>query len=94
MKMTFPDEYRKIFYGEKYFDVTNYNYGTIWNRLFRANVLIKGLYILDHYILNAYKNMWEDRWHNTLINKFSRSNLMITWIFIYKAVWRRDFKSR
>jgi len=77
MKMTFPNELRKIFYGEKYFDVTTYMYGTIWNRLFRANVLMKGLYLLDHYILNAYKNLWEDRWYNTLINKVSKRNLMI-----------------
>ena len=45
MRMNFPEEYRKIFYGEKYFDVTAYTYGTIWNRLFRANVLMKGLYL-------------------------------------------------
>ena len=77
MKKTFPDEYTKIFYGEKNFDVTSVDYGSIWNRLFRANVLIKGLYLLDHYILNAYKNMWEDRWQNSLINKYSRSSLMI-----------------
>ena len=77
MKMTFPHEYRKIFYGEKYFDVTTYMNGTIWNRLFRANVLMKGLYLLDHYVLNAYKNLWEDRWYNTLINKISKRNLMI-----------------
>ena len=66
----------KISYEKRYFDVTTYEYGTIWNRLIRANVITKGLYLLDTIIYNAYKNMWEDRWWNTLANKFSNSYVM------------------
>ena len=67
----------KISYEKRNFDVTTYEYGTIWNRLIRANVLTKGLYLLDTILFNSYKNMWEDRWWNTLANKFSNSYVMI-----------------
>ena len=76
-KMEFSNEYRKIIYGERKFDVTTFIHGPIWNRLTRANIMTKGLYLLDPFIINAYKNMWDDRWWNSLINKMSFSFLMI-----------------
>ena len=75
--VTFYNNDLKISYKKRDFDVTTYEYGTIWNRLIRANVITKGLYLLDSILLNAYKNMWEDRWWNTLVNKFSKSYVMI-----------------
>ena len=54
-----------------------FGYGTIWNRLIRANVISKGLNFVDEYILNAYKNLWEDRWWNILANYESKNYLMI-----------------
>ena len=73
----FKDFDLKISYEKKNFDITTYEYGTIWNRLIRANVITKGLYLLDTILYNAYKNMWEDRWWNTLANKFVNSYVMI-----------------
>jgi glycosyltransferase involved in cell wall biosynthesis len=73
----FNDFELKISYEKRNFDITTFEYGTIWNRLIRANVITKGLYLLDSIIFNAYKNMWEDRWWNTLVNKFGNSYVMI-----------------
>ena len=75
--VTFYNYDLKISYKKRDFDITTYEYGTIWNRLIRANVITKGLYLLDSIILNAYKNMWEDRWWNTLVNKFSNNYVMV-----------------
>ena len=77
MKGNFPEELETIHYGSSNFDVLTYTYGTTWNRLARTNVFIKSLDLVDHYILNAYKNLWEDRWHNTFLYKFGFSYIMI-----------------
>ena len=80
----FPSKDRKIFYGKRYYNVHRFRYGTIWNRLTRADMFTKGLYYLDEYILNAYKNLFEDRWWNNLANKQSNSFLMVNRIgYIY-----------
>ena len=71
----------KIIYGssniEKYDKFIFNLWGNIWNRLVRANILIKGLYLLNDLTLNIYKNVWEDAWYNTIINKVSYSFLVI-----------------
>ena len=59
---TFSERYRKIVYGRKEYNLLYYAYGPIWNRLTRANIFTKGLDYLDEYILNAYKNLFEDLW--------------------------------
>ena len=70
----------KIIYGSE--NIKKFNnkifkdWGNIWNRLTRANIYIKGLYILNDYILNLYKNMWDDTWFNTIINEVSFSFLI------------------
>ena len=77
-QIKFPENFKKIIYGTRNnFDVTNILYGSIWNRLTRANDFTKGLYLLDDYLLNVRKNLWEDRWINVLINKMSFNYLMI-----------------
>ena len=76
-EMKYNKEFTKIIYGTREFDVTTFEYGTVWNRLIRANIFTKGLYLLDHYLLNVYKNLWEDRWISILVNKISYSYLMI-----------------
>ena len=50
---------------------------TIWNRLVKADIYIKGLYLLENYVLNFYKNVWDDVWQNTIINKVSNSFAII-----------------
>ena len=72
----FPLKDRKIFYGKRKFNIYGFKYGTIWNRLTKAEVFTKGLYHLDEFILNAYKNIYEDRWWNNLANNESNSFLM------------------
>ena len=67
----------KIVSGPKPYDILLYDYGTIWNRLIRANIVTKSLDLIDSYILNAYKNLWEDRWWNVLANFESKNYLMI-----------------
>ena len=77
----------KIVYGRRHYNIYGYRFGTIWNRLVRANIFIKGLDYLDEYILNAYKNLFEDRWWNTLANNASYSYLMINRIgYIYLKI--------
>ena len=48
-------------------------WGNIWNRLARANIYIKGLLLLNKFMLNLYKNVWDDSWYNRIINKVSFS---------------------
>ena len=80
----FPGKDRKIFYGKRYYNIYGFRYGTIWNRLTKADIFTKGLYHLDEYILNAYKNIYEDRWWNNLANNESNSFLMVNRIgYIY-----------
>ena len=57
----FSEEDRKIKYGNRAYSVKGFMYGTIWNRLTKADIFTKGLNHLDNYILNAYKNIYEDR---------------------------------
>ena len=56
-------------YNDKIFNV----WGNIWNRLTRANIYIKGLLLLNDYVLDLYKNVWQDKWLNNLINKVSKT---------------------
>ena len=52
-------------------------WGNIWTRLVRNNIYIKGLLLLNDIILNIYKNVWDDVWCNTIVNKASYSFLVI-----------------
>ena len=73
----YPSRHTKIIYGRPDYDVNEFGYGTIWNRLIRANLFTKALNLIDVHILNAYKDMWEDRWWNDLIDRVSFSNLIL-----------------
>ena len=75
--LIYPPKYTKIIYGTPDYNVHIFGYGTIWNRLVRANIFTKALGLVDEYILNAYKNLWEDMWWNDLVNKVSFSNLIV-----------------
>ena len=85
--------YTKIVYGSnniKKYDEEIFSYwGNIFTRLTRANIILKGLNLLNTTILNLYKNLWEDIWWNKLINEVSYNFLIInrTIYFYYK-----DFK--
>ena len=48
-------------------------WGNIWTRITRANIHFKGIYLLNDYVLNLYKNLWDDVWFNTYIHKVSFS---------------------
>ena len=48
-------------------------WGNIWTRITRANIHFKGIYLLNDYVLNLYKNFWDDVWFNTYIHKVSFS---------------------
>lgn len=50
---------------------------TIWNRLTRSDIYIKGLYLLSNNILNFYKNIDEDKWWSKLADKTSNDLLII-----------------
>ena len=74
----------RIILGYKNYFVKWYTHGTIWNRMIRKNILFKPIKLVDSYILNAYKNLWEDRWWNTFANINSYRNLFINRIgYIY-----------
>ena len=77
VKHPYPKKYTKIIYGRPGYNVHYFGYGTIWNRLIRANIISKGLDFVDEYILNAYKNLWDDMWWNSLVDKASFSNVII-----------------
>ena len=47
----FKENDRKIIYGKRYYGVFGYTYGTIWNRLTKADIFTEGLYHLDNYTL-------------------------------------------
>ena len=47
---------------QKYNKMIFKNDGNIWNRIVRANIYIKGLYLLNDITLNIYKNAWDDLW--------------------------------
>ena len=62
---------------KKYNDEIFSTWGNIWSRLTRANIVSKGLYLLDSKILNIYKNLWEDCWWNRIIDEASNNFLII-----------------
>ena len=45
--------------------------------MIKKNIIFKSLELIDSYIINAYKNLWEDRWWNTLTNINSYRNVFI-----------------
>ena len=71
----------RIIYGPS--NIENHNtkifngWGNVWNRIARANIFIKGLYLLNDYVLNIYKNLWDDTWYNSMINRVSFSFLIV-----------------
>ena len=73
----YPAKHTKIIYGRPDYDVHEFGYGTIWNRIFRANIFVKGVDLIDNHILNIYKNLWEDMWWNDLMDRVSYSNLVV-----------------
>lgn len=73
----YPKSDLRFKYGKVEQNVYKYGYGTIWNRLIRANVITKSLDQVDSFVLNAYRNMWEDISWNTLINQVSYNILTI-----------------
>ena len=82
----YPPNDIKIVYGRPNYDVHKFGYGTIYNRLVRAHMFTKGLELVDEYILNSKKNLWEDMWWNDLIDRVSFSNLIVNrlgYIFLY-----------
>ena len=82
----YPQKDIKIRYGKVRDNVHYFGYGTIWNRLIRANVITKSLDLIDIYILNAYKNVGEDAWLNKLVNVVTFSHLTINRIgYIYHS---------
>ena len=82
--MNYPNRSIKIKYGKVRRNVTIFGYGTMFNRLTRANIFTKGIKLFDWYILNAYKNLWEDTWWNKMINAVSSSHLFFNRIgYIY-----------
>jgi teichuronic acid biosynthesis glycosyltransferase TuaG len=80
------EEYNKIVYGKE--NIKEYNlkifreWGTLWTRLTKAEIFIKGLYLLSTTILNVYKNFWEDIWWNKIVDEVS-CNLLIAKRYIY-----------
>ena len=80
----------KIVYGSK--NIEKYNSEimkaskNIWTSMVRANIFIKGLYLLNDIVLNLYKNLWEDVWWNIISQKVSFSHLIyerIGYIYIH-----------
>ena len=76
-KRIYPNFFTKIIYGKPPYNIHVYGYGTIWNRLVRANIFTKALLLVDEHILNVYKNLWEDMWWNDLVDRVSFSNLVV-----------------
>ena len=76
-RKVFRREYTKIRYGHVDYFLFIFGFGTIWNRLTRASIFSKGLNLIDGYILNAYKNLWEDAWWNEMANIISFSHLTV-----------------
>ena len=73
--------------------------GNIWNRLVRADTYIRGFYLLNKLMLNAYKNFWDDIWHNDIINKVSNTYVIFERVgYVYyfdgKGEGTQKFKTR
>ena len=62
-----PDKVRKL--NRKIFTF----WGNIWTRLIRANILIKGILLMNDLTLNLHKNLWDDIWLNKIVNMASFS---------------------
>ena len=75
--VVFPSNVTKIVYGRPGYDVHEFGYGTIWNRLVRADMFSKGLDLVDNVILNIKKDFGEDMWWNDLVDRVSFSNLIV-----------------
>ena len=73
----FPENCTKITYTKPEYDLNIFGYGTIWNRLVRADIISKGLDLVDEIILNTKKNLNEDIWWNKMIDGVSVSNLIV-----------------
>ena len=76
----FEKNYTKMIYKpfvEKYDRRIFGNYTNVWNRLTKNSIFTKGLYLLSSYILNLYKNLWEDIWWNKIVNKVSYNYLIV-----------------
>jgi hypothetical protein len=85
-------EYNKIVYEKD--NIKEYNqqiftdWGTLWTRLAKAEIFIKGLYLLSSSILNIHKNLWEDIWWNKIIDQVSYNLLIVnrySYLYLYDA---------
>ena len=82
----YPILLTKILYGRPGYNIKDYGFGTIWNRLVRADIISKGLDLVDSTILNFRKNLWDGWWWNDLIDRVSFSNLVVNrlgYTFLY-----------
>ena len=82
----YPFRHTKITYGKPKYNIKEYGYGTIWNRLVRADIFSKCLDLVDSKILNIKKDLWEDWWWNALIDRVSFSNVIanrLGYIYLY-----------
>ena len=73
----FPYNNTKITYTKLNYDLNQFGYGTIWNRLIKADILSKGFDLVDDIILNIKKDLWENIWWNKIIDGVSVSNLIV-----------------
>ena len=62
---------------KKYNKIIFKNWYSIWNRIVRANIFIKGLCLLNDITLNIYKNAWDDIWFNKIVDMASYSFLIV-----------------
>ena len=73
----YPILLTKILYGRPGYNIKDYGFGNIWNRLVRADIISKGLDLVDSTILNFRKNLWDGWWWNDLIDRVSFSNVVV-----------------
>ena len=73
----YPINITKIVYGRPKYNITEEGFGTIWNRLVKADMFFRGLDLVDSEILNIKKNLWDGLWWNDLIDRVSFSNLVV-----------------
>ena len=73
------------------------NYTNIWNRLTRSSIYAKGLKLLNSYILNIYKNLWEDIWWNKITDLVSYDFLTIdrySYLYFKDGTGEGSFKNK